>query len=244
MKFEKNNVKILNYTDKKEDKRLDKENLNGIPEEENEQTSAEETAEETETAEEFAEEIAEEASETADQAATEDETDEAEEEIQAKEPAEICPVCGEREVNEDSNYCTECETKMLKRRIPFFAWIAGLISLSFSLFAFMLVLLASAPALQVIKGDSYASKKNWYGAYTAYADVQTMADEINAIIGTESQYTKVGMGVNKRIINAVANYSSPIDAYYVAQNMLTGVNVDELGFIKKYKAVCDEHDAT
>ncbi len=238
MKFEKNNDRILNYTDEKEDKRLDKENLNGIPEEEiaedNAAQAAEEIAEESEAAEkiESAEEIAEDAAEeiTADE--------------DVKEPAEICPVCGEREVSEEGNYCTECERKMLRRRIPFLAWIAGLLSLSFSLFAFVLVLLASAPALQVIKGDTYANKKNWYGAYTAYADVQTMADEINSILGTESIYTKVGMGVNKRIINAVANYSSPIDAYYVAQRMLTDVNIDEIGFIKKYKAVCDEHDAT
>lgn len=229
MKFEKNNGKILNYTDKKEEKRLDKENLNGIPEEEIEKPSAEEIAEETEAAEEVA------AEETA-------ETEEATEEIQEKIDAEICPVCGEREIAEDSNYCVECEKAMLKRRIPFLAWIAGLLSLSFSVFAFVLVLLASAPALQVIKGDTCAMKKNWYGAYTAYADVQTMADEINAIIGKESAYTKVGTGVSKRIINAVANYSSPIDAYYVAQNMLG--NADELGFMKKYKAVCDEHDAT
>lgn len=213
---------------------MDKENLNGIPEEE--------IAEET-VAEEAAEEITEETEITGDTVAEETEvTEEAAEE--EKESAEICPVCGEREVAEDSNYCVECEKAMLKRRIPFLAWIAGLVSLSFSIFAFVLVLLASAPALQVIKGDSYANKKNWYGAYTAYADVQTMADEINAIIGKESAYTKVGMGVSKRIINAVANYSSPIDAYYIAQNMLTNVNVDELGFMKKYKAVCDEHDAT
>ena len=218
---------------------MDKENLNGIPEEEiTEETAAEEIVQDTAEEPDVAEE------ETADKTLAE-ETDEAEDaEDEEKEPAEICPVCGEREVNEEGNYCTECETKMLKRRIPFLAWLSGFMVLGVSVFAFVLVLLASAPALQVIKGDSFASKKNWYSAYTAYADVQAMADEINSIIGTESIYTKVGMGVNKRIINAVANYSSPIDAYYVAQNILSDVNVDELWFMKKYKAVCDEHDAT
>lgn len=217
---------------------MDKENLNGIPEEEiTEETAAEETVQDTVDEPDVTEE------ETADKTLDEetDAEDAAEEE---KEPAEICPMCGENEVSEEGNYCLECEKKMLKRRIPFTAWLTGFIVLGVSVFAFVIVLLASAPALQVIKGDSFARKKNWYGAYTAYADVQTMADEINAIVGKESIYTKVGMGVNKRIINAVANYSSPIDAYYVAQNMLSGVNIDELGFMKKYKAVCDEHDAT
>ena len=229
---------------------MDKENLNGIPEEEIAQETDAEVAQEVadapeiaEETEETAEEVTEETAEASDEESDE-EKEETAEDAEEKEPAEICPVCGEREVSEDSDYCTECEKKMIKRRIPFFAWIAGLASFGFSFFAFVIVLLASAPALQVAKGDSFAAKDNWYSAYTAYADVQTMADEINSILGKESQFTKIGMGVNKRIINAVANYSSPIDAYYVAQRVITTANVDELGFMKKYKAVCDEHDAT
>lgn len=237
---------------------MDKENLNGIPEEETseilpaEETVAEEMQEETvqagetepEQIEETAEVQAEETEELGEE--TEESVDETEETVEEenREPAEICPICGEREVSEDGNYCIECETKMLKRRIPLLAWLSAFVALGLSVFAFVLVLLASAPALQVIKGDSFAKNKNWYGAYTAYADVQSMADEINSILGQESQYTKVGMGVSKRIVNAVANYSSPIDAYYVAQNLLGSKEVNKLGFMKKYKAVSEEHDAT
>jgi len=221
---------------------LDKENLNGIPEEETAEILPDEETVQEENAEEVQEEtVQEEESEQMEESV--EETEETCEE-ENREPAEICPVCGEREVAEDSDYCIECETKMLKRRIPLIAWLSAFVALGFSVFAFVLVLLASAPSLQVIKGDTFAKNKNWYGAYTAYADVQTMADEINSILGMESQYTKVGMGVNKRIINAVANYSSPIDAYYVAQNMLGSTKVGELGFVKKYKAVSEEHDAT
>ena len=233
---------------------MDKENLNGIPEEEKTEMISDEAVSDEEIAEEVQEETvceeenrAEQADETVDETVNdaEEESEDSEETVEEDgEPAEICPVCGEREVAEDSNYCTECETKMLKRRIPFLAWLSAFIVLGFSVFAFVLVLLASAPSLQVIKGDSFAKNKNWYGAYTAYADVQTMADEINSILGMESQYTKVGTGVTKRIVNAVANYSSPIDAYYVAQNLLGNTKVSELGFMKKYKAVSEEHDAT
>lgn len=234
---------------------MDKENLNGIPEEEISETLPAEEIEVEEVAEEVQEEPVQ-AEET--EAEQNEETDEVQEEDSAEEsgeieetveeddaePAEICPICGENRVSEEGNYCIECEKKMLKRRIPLLAWLSAFVALGFSVFAFVLVLLASAPALQVIKGDSYAKNKNWYSAYTAYADVQTMADEINSILGQESQYTKVGMGVNKRIINAVANYSSPIDAYYVAQNLLGSTEVNKLGFMKKYKAVSEEHDAT
>ena len=227
---------------------MNKENLNGIPEEEIAEETVAEVAEET--AEEIAEEI-EETSEEQSEEITEETAEEKEEsseeyseEAEEKEPAEICPMCGEREVTEEGDYCAECEKKMLKRRIPFFAWIAGLAALSFSVFAFVIVMLSSAPTLQVIKGDSYAKDKNWYGAYVAYSDVQTMADEINSILGKESQYTKVGMGVTKRILNAVANYSSPIDAYYVAVNTIKNADVNKLGFVKKYAAVSQEHDAT
>jgi hypothetical protein len=52
------------------------------------------------------------------------------------------------------------------------------------------------------------------------------------------------MGVTKRILKAVANYSSPIDAYYVAMNTITNADVNELDFVKKYAAVSKEHDAT
>ena len=225
---------------------MDKENLNGIPEEEktemlsDEEAVKEETVCEEENETEQAEEMAEETEDTA-----EEDLAESEEAVEEEaEPAEICPVCGEREATEESGYCTECETKMLKRRIPLLAWLSAFVTLGFGVFASVLVLLASAPSLQVVKGDAFAKNKNWYGAYTAYADVQTMADEINSILGMESQYTKVGMGVNKRIINAVANYSSPIDAYYVAQNMFGSTKTDELGFMKQYKAVSKEHDAT
>ena len=80
------------------------------------------------------------------------------------------------------------------------------------------------------------------GAYTAYSEVQTMADEINSILGKESQYTKVGMGVTKRILKAVANYSSPIDAYYYAETTLNRNSLNK-PFVEKYKKFYDDNYA-
>lgn len=231
---------------------MDKENLNGIPEEEIEETveQAEESAETVEeTAEDAADEVAEEevaADENAENETSAEETDE-ETEPEAEtseEPAEeevvICSACGENEVAEDGDYCIECETKMLKRKIPLLAWLAGLWSLGFSVFAVVLVALSSAPAIQVAKGDICAKDKRWYAAYTEYSQVSSVADEINSILGMDSQYTKIGMGVNKRIIDTIANYTSPIDAYYAAQNLIGEANLD-VPFMKEYARIYNEH---
>ncbi len=237
---------------------MDKENLNGIPEEEievvNENAAEEIAAEETaEISEEIAEEtVAEDISETEEtEEITEDTADDAQEneipEIgeEMAEEDNLCPMCGENECEEDSSYCLECETKMLKRKIPLSAWLAGLFSLGFSFFAFIVVILASAPALQVVKGDEYAKNKNWYAAYTEYNKVSDVSAQINEILQKESVYTTVGTGVSKRIIESVANYSSPMDAYYVAQNLFsTDTPETSHGFMKKYAKIYKEHNSS
>ncbi len=264
---------------------MDKENLNGIPEEETEETNAveevveeitEEAAEETavqedipsdeaeESDEEVIEEITEEAAEET--AVQEDipldETEESDEEVIEEDSEDfneteetdsedyeeeeiICPVCGENPCEENNNYCLECEKKMLKRKIPFAAWLAGLWSLGFSFFAFVIVLLASAPALQVAKGDDFAQKKNWYAAYTEYGKVSDVSAQINEILQKESVYTTAGTGVYKKIVKSVANYSSPIDAYFVAQSLL-GVDAPETvyGFTEKYADIYNSYRDT
>ena len=150
---------------------MDKENLNGIPEEEKTEVISDEAVSDEEIAEEVQEETvceeenrAEQADETVDETVNdaEEESEDSEETVEEDgEPAEICPVCGEREVAEDSNYCTECETKMLKRRIPFLAWLSAFIVLGFSVFAFVLVLLASAPSLQATSPTRLKVPMTW-----------------------------------------------------------------------------------
>ena len=239
---------------------MDKENLNGIPEEEIEETvaQAEESAEPVNDASEEVEEVT--AADTADEETPAEETEdnEPQEEVFSEEvteeeigeeteviaedvdEAEICSACGENEVAEGGTYCIECETKMLKRKIPLLAWLSGLWALGFSVFALVLVALSSAPVLQVIKGDICADNKRWYAAYSEYSQVSSVVDEINSILGMESQFTKTGMGLNKRLIDSIANYTSPIDAYYAAQNLI-GDNLDA-SFMKEYARIFNEHN--
>lgn len=246
---------------------MDKETLNGIPEEEIDET-VEQAEEVTETVDDAADDTAEE--ETAAELEEEPAEDALQEEISSDETAEeepqaegenaeesdggigeesseensedivICSACGESEVAEGGNYCIECETKMLKRKIPLLAWLSGLWALGFSVFAVVLVALSSAPALQVIKGDICAKDKRWYAAYNEYSQVSAVADEINSILGMESDYTKIGMGVNKRIVDSIANYTSPIDAYYAAQNLIGAEHLDA-PFMKEYSRIYQEH---
>lgn len=199
---------------------MDKENLNGIPEEENE-VPQEQVNQEPETEEEAAE--------------NEDITEEVcEEEAEDK---NLCPVCGENETAEGSEYCVDCETRMLKRRIPFLGWVSGLAALGFSFFAFLIAFAVMIPSGYVVLGDSYAKKDNWHMAYEAYSQAGEQSTQFNSYInqlsGTEYQIITTGEGVNKRLVNAVANYYSPIDAYYFAQKVL-GAESLEKPFMEEY----------
>jgi len=218
---------------------LDKESLNGIPEEiEENETPVQETEEITEV-EEAAEEVVE-AEEAEGTESTEDVENEEDED------AVICSFCGENQAEEGSDYCTECETKMLKRRIPFFGWASGFVALIFSFVAFILAFVALIPSGYVALGDSYAKEGNWHMAYEAYSDVSEAANQfntyVNQIFGTNYEFIKSGEGVGKRLVTAVANYYSPIDAYYFAENTLSKASLNK-PFVEEYRKYYDDNYA-
>ncbi len=208
------------------------ENIKGIPEEETAEIQNEEVAEETvqetvsEEAEESAEVINEEPEETDEETAAEtvseeteesaevinEETEEAVEEVTDKE--NLCACCGENKKGEDSDYCEECEATMLSRKIPFLAWVSGLVAVVFSVFALALVFLLTAPSIQVAKADKYAREKRWYSAYTEYSNVPAVVDEITNILGGESPFVQTGTGVSVKLFDALAHYTSPLEAFY------------------------------
>ena len=240
---------------------MDKENLNGIPEEEIENTAeeiAEETvteSEETSVTEPESEEEAaqEENDEDAEQENVSEETEidgEESEEISQEEISdedipedELCPVCGERRKQEDSEYCAKCETAMLRRKIPLGAWLSGLASLGFGFLAFVMVLLISAPSLQVAKGDILAKNNCWYSAYNAYSEVSAVAEEINHYLGNGSIFVQTGMGVNERIVKSISEYKSPIEAYAAAGTLMANTDLTKIPFMQEYIKVSEEHDA-
>ncbi|MBR3780009.1 MAG: hypothetical protein IKK63_02250 [Clostridia bacterium] len=199
------------------------ENIKGIPEEETAELTeetADEAVEETieEPAEDISEELSEEPSEVND--AQTDMSEITDEEIPAEESEEeisddsICLYCGENKKQEESDYCAECEAAMLARKIPFLAWIGGLVAVVFSVFALAIVFLLTAPSIQVAKGDSYAREKRWYSAYTAYSDVPAVVDEITTILGGESPFVQAGTNIAVKKFDALAHYTSPLEAFY------------------------------
>lgn len=206
------------------------ENIKGIPEEET-----------TELQEEITEEIPEETAEEA----VEDSVDGAEDEFKEDEITEdnenICPYCGENEKSEDSDYCAECEAAMLSRKIPFIAWIGGLVAVAFSVFALALVFLLTAPSIQVAKAEGYARKNLWYSAYTEYSAVDSVVDELSAILGGESPFVKTGTGVAVKKFDALAHYTSPLEAFYYEGSNVTHLEGTKRAPMKNYFKIYDEY---
>lgn len=187
------------------------ENIKGIPEEENAELQAEEV---TEAAEECVTEEATEIAEENNEPSCDDEISEESEEETENTNENLCLYCGEKEKAEDSDYCTECEASMLSRKIPFLAWVSGLAAVVFSVFALALVFLLTAPSIQVAKADAYARENRWYSAYTEYSAVPSVVEEITSILGGESPFVQTGSNISVKKFDALAHYTSPLEAFY------------------------------
>ncbi len=215
---------------------MDNELLNATPEEENEIT---ETVEETEeTVEAHEAEIAEEEASVDETAETAEETtEETEETTEEQEEVELCPVCGENALSEDRSYCESCEAGMLKRKPPFLAWVCGAAVLLLSVFALVISFLISAPAIQVIKGDIAAENNSWYTAFLEYSEVDTVANEVNTILGTSplNNFVKTGKSVKLKLVDAVAMYSNPLDAYSYATKYFSEEEIEKDATLRGFK---------
>lgn len=236
---------------------MDNEKLNRLPEEEaeaevvqneeiseNAENSAEEAAQEETLVEEIPEEEAsapfEEAVVSDDEPAEKAEQEEIEEEI---DESELCLACGERRKEKDSDYCRACEETMLTRKIPFLGWAGGLAAVVMSVFALALAILVAAPSIQVAKADAYAKDKCWYTAYKEYSEVSAVVEEIHTILGEESPFVQAGTGINVKIVEAVANAYSPLEALSVAERLF-GDKAAEIPALKKYNNIREEYLAS
>lgn len=146
------------------------------------------------------------------------------EEENEEEELRVCPHCGNTTVAKGHEYCYMCEDALLKTKIPFTNWVVALVLVATSLFAFMMTCLLSAPALQSIKGDVYASQKNWFSAYENYADVSEVLTEITDIVGDNAVLNpllKTGCGLDERTFKAVTHVYDPLQAYSYASKVFT-----------------------
>lgn len=228
---------------------MDNEKINGIPEEETEVTvTAEETVEETNEISENTEAEETETDTTEEEASEEsdDETDEISEKSEDEEISEdeLCCICGEKRKSEDSDYCVDCETAMLKRKIPFLGWISGFAVVVASVVAFVIAVLVSAPAVQIVRGDEFAAKNCWYTAYNEYRGVSGIVDEVHTILGKTTPLVKTGNGLNLKIVNAVANSYSPLEAIQIAESLLGENALEKYSGLKKYSKIREEYIAS
>lgn len=228
---------------------MDNERINGIPEEE-----TEEQAVQNEAAEEAVADISEPeqeetvAEEPTDEAADQDESEiiaadneEAEPEI---DESELCAVCRENKKEKDSDYCSECEAKMLSRKTPLLGWLSALLAIVCSVFSLMLVMLISAPSIQVARADASARDNCWYTAYKQYNEAPSIVEEVNGILGAETPFVQLGSGFNVKIIEAVANSYSPLDALSVADNLLGDDYEGKFLALKKYETIRKDYLAS
>ena len=221
---------------------MDNEKINGIPEEETDAIGEE--IQEVEETEEVNETVAEETADAEED--TVDAEDEDEEELpeELEEDDELCLCCGENQSEEGSDYCAECEAMMLSRKIPFFAWLCGFVAVVMSVFALCLATIVAAPSIKVARGDSLARDNCWYSAYREYSEVNSVINELNSIIGTESPFIQMGTGLVYRIIDTVANTASPLDAISVADSLLGSNSTSNHAALKKYDMLRTEYMTT
>ncbi len=229
---------------------MSEENIKGIPEEETAELQNEEI---TETTEEIPEEVSEETEdetvdEISEETASEDNSDEeveeesaTEEEITPIDEDKLCIFCGEREKSEDSDCCEECEAKMLSRKIPFTAWICGLAAVVFSVFALALVFILTAPSIQVAKADDYAKENRWYSAYTEYSNVDAVISELANILGGDSPFLKTGSKLAVKKFDALAHYTSPLEAFYYEGTSVEHLEGKSIGNMDEYYQVYNDY---
>lgn len=220
---------------------MDKELMNGLPEEEEKtESEAQEEAVESEVSETEENTAEAEASEEAENSEDTESAEDASEESEEADEDSLCIICGENKKGEDSDYCPECEAAMYKSKVPVLAWLSGTAVICVSIFAFVIAALVSAPALQAAKGESAASDNRWYAAYIEYLQVSTYVDEITSILGTETPFVMSGRGVEEKIIESYAKSRSPLDAVYMAMMNYGETALDEFKGISEYVEIYDD----
>ncbi len=177
---------------------------------------------------------------------TEDESPESEDE-ETENAGEYCVLCGTYRKIEGSDYCEACENRLKSTKIPFLGWISGVVAVAAGVFALAIAFLASAPALQVYKGDIKAAENCWYPAYEAYSQVDSLVSSVNDILGQESPFVKAGVGVKMKIFESVAHCYSPLEAAYSADSIFSGVNygfTEKNSKVKRYKQILTDYQNT
>lgn len=163
-----------------------------------------------------------------------------------------CSHCQKNAATENSDYCDVCETALLKKKIPFFGWAAGFVSLMLGIVVFTIMISGAVLTAGFGKSNEYADKKVWYAAYEQYYEdyresvesLNVINDFLNTVFDTEERaYVSPGLGIKKNMIEVVANCYSPLDAYYYATGFLSEKEIS-MSFMADYEKVYTDFNST
>lgn len=230
------------------------------------QTTGEESAEteitgsDGSTLPEISEENNTEAEETADSgesdADEESDTDEESEDDDDSEDEEenrirICPSCHKNAIPYSHKYCRKCEKKIIKVKIPFVAYIAGILILGASFFAFLLAFFITPASLQVLQGDYYARKNNWYMAYNSYDGVSGVTEQVTETLSENSPLKSVliaGSNYDMKVYESVVRIFNPLQAFqyksYVFKSQGAAKYMTKNKRLKEYDDIYNKYNST
>ncbi len=216
----------------------------------------EETAAETEP---------EEAEAVSEEPADEEETDEAdaaeeeiigdgaeseEEEDEEIDADELCPHCGKKRRKEGCDYCAKCEKELVKTKIPAFGFLVAAAALAVSLFAFVLTVMLSTPALSAAQGDAFKAKNNWFSAYGEYSKVDEQLNEIKTTLGEQSpvaMFLQSGCNLKLKTFKCVAKVYDPLQANQYSSYVFDSSKqkfLEKDKFCKEISKIYDEYQST
>ena len=173
---------------------------------------------------------------------TEETTDE-----ESEEKVRICPNCHKNAIANDHNYCRKCEKKLVKVHVPVLPTLIALVVVIASFFAFIVVCLDSAPAIQMFQGDWYRAQKNKYSAYTSYSGVTDVIDSITESLGDGNFFTRfvqTGSNADMKEFETYAEISNPLSAYQNKSYIFTSAGSTQYQqHSKKFKYYEDFYNA-
>ena len=128
------------------------------------------------------------------------------------EAADICVHCGENPCRDGSEYCSECEEKLLSTKVPFIGWLAGAGAIVASAFATVLLFFIIAPSFNGISGEIAAKEKRWDDAFGYYYEMNSTTAQFASYYETLSPFIRTGEKVKANLVKAYAGMSGPLEA--------------------------------
>lgn len=141
------------------------------------------------------------------------------------EAAELCINCGEKYCRPGSDYCEECEEKLLSTKVPLIGWFAGAGALIAGAFATVLVFFIMAPSILGMSAEIAANEKRWDDAFGYYNEMKQTTEQFASYYDTLKDFIKVGRKAQVNAVKAYAGTYGPLDAIQHGDYYLSDTSV-------------------